>query len=117
MSHEIFEQAVFLDRKLDVYISSFSLPGVAIQYQIITSQLVGGNFLAAAQQCLDACFQFLETEWLDKVIIRSRVQSLDNILSCAQSRQHDNGSLVTEHLAIEMAKFQTVYFRHDNIQY
>ena len=38
MSHEIFEQAVFFNGKVDVYVPPFGFSSIAVQYQVIACQ-------------------------------------------------------------------------------
>ena len=116
MRHEIFEQAVFFYGEIDIHVSSFCSPNVTVQYQIVTSQLIGCRLFISSQQSLDTCLQFLKAERLDEIIICSCIQSLYNIFRRSQSCQHNDRCLITEPLAVKMAKFESVYFRHDNIQ-
>lgn len=95
MGHEVFQQAIFLNGKVDADLSALGAAGVAVQHEVIAGQLQCRCFPTPAEQRFDAGFEFLKAERLYQIVIRSGIQSFHYVFGSAECGEHDDRCLIS----------------------
>ena len=69
MGQQIFQQIEFLGGEFDGALAAKDLAGAAVEAEVFKFQLVGVNFLIAAQMGTHAGQQFFHAEGFDHVVV------------------------------------------------